>query len=150
MFIVILYGTESGTAEFVAEDLAERFEDSGTVIVSDMAHFEVGELTAEHSYVIVCATHGEGDLPESAQPFFDALEVKAPDLTGLHYAVFGLGDSSYEDSYGFGGKKLDIKLQELGGARVGEYGIHDASTHKAASDVALEWVETIIPLLRAP
>lgn len=147
MQIVILYGTESGTSEFVSEDLAERLDELGDVTVSDLAEYSVGELSTERFYVVVCATHGEGDLPESAQPFLDALVADTPDLRGFRYAMFGMGDSSYEDSYSLGSEKIDSKFRELGGTRVGEYGRHDASAHESASDVALEWVEGIIPLV---
>lgn len=147
MAIVILYGTESGTAEFVSADLADRLEGVDSVLVSDMSDYSVEDLTPEDFYVIVCSTHGEGSLPESAQPFYDSLTAEAPDIVGLRYAMFGMGDSSYEETYSTGSETIDAKLAELGGIRVGEYGRHDASSQDAASDVALEWVEGIIPLV---
>lgn len=147
MLITILFGTESGTAEFVSEDLATRLEDLGTVELSDMSDYSIENLSPESIYIIVCSTHGEGELPESAIPFFDALVENEPNIKGLRYAMFGLGDSSYEESYSQGSEKINVKLAELGGTRIGEYGRHDASAHEAASDVALEWVEGIVTLL---
>ncbi|WP_332838697.1 flavodoxin domain-containing protein [Nocardia bovistercoris] len=40
-------------------------------------------------------TYGDGEFPTGAEPFFDALDRRMPDLTGLPFAVFGLGDSGH-------------------------------------------------------
>lgn len=150
MSTVILFGTESGTAEFVAEDLAEALEASGElgeVQVADMATCAVEDLRAEKFYVVVCSTYGEGDLPASARPFREMLEREEPDLAGLRYAVFGMGDSSYPDTYSRGSEIVDRLFTRLGGQRVGEYGRHDASGREGASDAALAWLKQLVPEL---
>ncbi|MGF3057139.1 flavodoxin domain-containing protein [Microbacterium sp. YY-01] len=144
MKIVILFGTESGTSEFVSNDLADAiadFDDNIEVEVSDMADQFVGDIDLDAFHLIVCATYGEGDLPASAKPLYAELQGERPDLTGLRYAMFGLGDSSYEDTYSLGSEIIDKILAELGATRVGEYGRHDATGRDDATDVALAWLE---------
>lgn len=145
MPIIILFGTETGTAEMVAYDLADRLGEVDDASVYDMAEYEVSDLVADNFYVLVCSTHEDGELPESAQPFYDRLSSESPELAGLRYAMFGMGDSTYSDTYNFGSETLDTKMTELGGIRIGEYGRHDASSRESASDAGLAWVEKVLP-----
>lgn len=140
--IVILFGTESGNAEFAAEDMAAEILERPVVII-DMSDFDVNSFSSENLYLIVCSTHGEGDLPSGALPMYEALESINPDLTGIGYAVFGLGDSSYEN-YSNGSKHIDVKLSALGARRVGEYGRHDAATGTLPSARAVAWAKEIL------
>lgn len=135
--VVILFGTESGNAEFTAEDIAAEINDRESEI-ADMTDFNVNDFDSENFYVVICSTHGEGDLPSGAVPLFEALEQESPDLSGIEYAVFGLGDSSYEN-YNRGSERIDSKLRELGAARVGEYGRHDADTGTLPKESAVAW-----------
>jgi MioC protein len=147
MPIIILFGTETGTAEMVAYDLADRLGDIDEASVYDMAEYEVSDLVADNFYVIVCSTHEDGELPESAQPFFDRLHSESPELAGLRYGMFGMGDSTYSETYNFGSETIDNRFTELGATRVGEYGRHDASSRESASDAGLAWIEKILPLI---
>jgi MioC protein len=145
--IVILFGTETGTAEFVAYELTDRADAFADAVVCDMADCDVNGLGAENFYLVVCSTHEEGGLPETAQPFYESLNSESPDLVGVRYAMFGMGDTHYSETYNFGSATIDEKLTELGGCRVGEFGYHDASSKESASDAALAWAEGIVPLI---
>lgn len=140
--VVILFGTESGNAEFAAEDMAAAVEDREVEII-DMTDFDVDDFSPENFYLIICSTHGEGDLPSGAAPLFNSLASQAPDLTGVQYAMFGLGDSSYEH-YSKGSEHIDDKLSELGAIRVGEYGRHDAHTGTLPNDSAVLWTKDVL------
>jgi MioC protein len=139
--VVILFGTESGNAEFAAEDMAEAL-DSRDCEVVDMTDFEVEDFSPEALYLVISSTHGEGDLPSGAVPFLEALARDKPDLTGVDYAMFGLGDSSYEH-YSRGSEIIDEKLTELGARRVGEYGRHDAETGTLPNSLAVAWAKKV-------
>jgi MioC protein len=140
--VVILFGTESGNAEFAAEDMAEAVE--GRVCeVTDMSDFDVSDFSPECLYLVISSTHGEGELPSGAVPFFEALNAEKPDLTGIDYAMFGLGDSSYEH-YSHGSEIIDEKLTELGAKRVGDYGRHDADTGTLPNALAVAWTKKIL------
>ena len=138
--VVILFGTESGNSELVAEDIAEELSSAEVI---DMSDFELSDFDAENFYIVVCSTHGDGELPSGARPFFAALESESPDLAGIRYSVFGLGDSSY-DTYSHGSEIIDEKLTVLGATRVGVYGRHDASDGSLANDPAVEWSKTLV------
>jgi MioC protein len=115
MKIQLLFGTESGNAEIAAEDLADSIRnDSQEIQVHDLSAFSISELQHDTMYVFLCSTYGEGDLPNTALPFYADLSVVRPDLTGVRYAMFGLGDTFYTETYGQGATKLDDKLTELG------------------------------------
>lgn len=140
---VILFGTESGNAELVADDLVDEL--GGDAESIDMADFEVSDFDPENAYIVVCSTHGEGELPSSARPFGLALDEQQPDLAGIQYSIFGLGNSSYE-IYSHGSEIIDEKLTALGARRVGGYGRHDAVDGSLPNDDAVAWFRTILAL----
>ncbi|WP_396910550.1 flavodoxin domain-containing protein [Mycolicibacterium sp.] len=145
--INILFGTESGNAELVADDIAETFNNAGTnAEVVAMEDFDVSELSDAGTVVVITSTYGEGELPATTQPFEDNLLAQKPDLTGLRFAAFGLGDSSYE-TYNNAIGVLTKDLTGLGAVQLGETGRHDAVSGDSFTDVATSWAKTIIDLL---
>lgn len=148
MAITVLYGTESGNSELIAEDLGQELEKTSTdVTVCDLQNFDPKDLTADRFYIVVCSTHGEGDLPNTALPFAEAFDETLPDMTGIRYAMFGLGDTFYEETYSQGSEHIDKRFTQQGATRIGEYGRHDASSWDLPSDVALAWLPTILELI---
>ncbi len=117
--IRVLYGTETGNSEELAEELAEILRDAGhTVNCNNLEDYKVQQLKQEHCVIAITSTHGDGDPPEPARGFFEELEGrKAPALGHLHYAVLGLGDTSYE-FFCEAAKTLDRRFSELGGKPV--------------------------------
>ncbi|MGW5384832.1 flavodoxin domain-containing protein [Nocardia sp. NPDC003963] len=142
MRIVVLFGSEMGTAEKVAEGIVEELTEH-QVTVSDMSEFDIAGLDPEIFHIVVCSTYGEGDLPTGAEPFFEALEAYRPDLTGLRFAVFGLGDSVYDNTFNRGGEIAAEKLVVLGAAQIGDHARHDASTEIRPATMGREWVRTL-------
>lgn len=142
MRIVVLFGSEMGTAENVAEAIAGELT-GHEVSVFDMSEFDIAELDPRIFHIIVCSTYGEGDLPTGAEPFFEALDAQRPDLTGLRFAIFGLGDSVYDDTFNRGGEIAAEKLTALGGTQVGAHARHDASTEIKPTAMGREWVRAL-------
>ena len=71
-------------------------------------------------------------------------------LTKFHikYAVFGLGDMTYKDTFAYGGKKFDHLFLELKANRIGEPFYHDASDGSLPEEEAVNWFkEKIFKLL---
>ena len=78
----------------------------------------------ENSLVIfVVATYGEGDPTDNAIPFYEWLK-EDQELDGLNYAVFALGNKTYEHYQGFG-RYVDKRVMELGGNQIFEIGEGD-------------------------
>ncbi|MEE6165485.1 MULTISPECIES: flavodoxin domain-containing protein [Mycobacteriaceae] len=145
--IQILFGTESGNAELVADDIAETFTNAGIdARVVPMEDVDVASLADLGTVVVVTSTYGEGELPATTAPFAEALVGAKPDLSGLRFAAFGLGDSSYE-TYS---NAVDILTEHFAGLRarqIGETGRHDAVSGDSFTDVATSWAKTIVDLL---
>ncbi|MBO6639152.1 MAG: flavodoxin domain-containing protein [Roseitalea sp.] len=146
MKIVILYGTETGNAEMLAEDIGDALDADHEVTCTNLSDFPVGEFDAETLYLVVCSTYGDGELPASAQPFAEVLKAGATSLAGVHFAIFGLGDSEYEETFNFGSKRLAELLTQHGAVQLGERATHDASGVDLAEDLALPWATEAVAL----
>jgi sulfite reductase (NADPH) flavoprotein alpha-component len=113
--MTILYATQGGNARSVAESLAENAKAQGfapRLVSSDS--YRPRDLSKERLLVAVISTQGEGEPPESAHELFQYLQSNKPSqLTNLRYAIFGLGDSSYEH-FCEAGKTLDRLLKARG------------------------------------
>src|SRR5690606_19334893 len=109
--ILIAHGGETGNGRGLAQKLAETVRAGGFgADVVDLAELRVRQLGKREYLLLICSTHGDGDPPEPAQPFFDALLAdNAPKLTKLNYSVLALGDSTYEH-FCVAGKQLDERL----------------------------------------
>ncbi|WP_432486754.1 cytochrome P450 [Kineococcus sp. SYSU DK018] len=148
--VTIAFGTESGNAELVAEDLRRRLEARTAVEVVDLATATPEDLAPDRFLVVVCSTYGDGELPTGVRPFRERLLARRPDLSGSRYAVFGLGDRSYTRTYSRGSELLDEALARCGAVRVGEYGRHDAGGGEDAVQVAADWIEGVLAEVAAP
>ncbi|KAL1925663.1 uncharacterized protein VTP21DRAFT_546 [Calcarisporiella thermophila] len=115
--LLILYGSQTGTAQDVAEMLARearRYHFQAQVLAMD--EYDKAELVQEKLVVFVCATTGQGEEPDNMKKFWKFLlrkNLPHDVLSNLEYTVFGLGDSSYI-KYNFPAKKLYKRLAQLG------------------------------------
>ncbi|WP_413098440.1 flavodoxin domain-containing protein [Streptomyces sp. Inha503] len=143
----VLYGTESGNAELVADEVAETLNAAGVkaeVVAMDI--YDVTELSEAGFVVVITSTYGEGEMPETTAPFQETLLEARPDLSGLRFAAFGLGDSTY-DTYNNAIAVLSSDLVALGAQRIGATGRHDAASGESLTDVAVAWAAGILDLL---
>ncbi|MBV8188258.1 MAG: flavodoxin domain-containing protein [Alphaproteobacteria bacterium] len=139
--ILILVGTESGNAQMVADALKPVLEAAGHgVDVSDKAASSA-DLLAHEVLLIVCATHGSGDIPTNILPLAETLERERPDLRGHRYGIIALGDLTYQDTFCGGGKKMDKVFALCGASRIGHRLEVDASSQPLPDEEALSWIE---------
>jgi len=117
--LTVLFGSESGNAEGLAQDAAKRAQAQGyEVEIKDMGDLKVSALTAMKNLFVIVSTWGEGDPPDRAVSFYEALMGdRAPALNDLHFSVLSLGDTSYEHFCKIG-KDIDMRLESLGGQRI--------------------------------
>ena len=113
--MTILYATQGGNAQSIATELASNAAELGyPARLESVCAYRARELAKEKILIVVISTQGDGDPPESAQQLIRYLNRnKRLSLSGLHYAVFGLGDSSYEH-FCKAGRDLDTLLQARG------------------------------------
>ncbi|KJE97834.1 NADPH-cytochrome P450 reductase, variant [Capsaspora owczarzaki ATCC 30864] len=128
--MVVLYGSQTGTAEDYAGRLAQEARVYGFSAISlDLEDIDVNDIERlgeiPESVAVFCmATYGEGDPTDNAQAFYDYLKDESPELSALRYIVFGLGNKTYEH-YNAIGRFVDEKLAEFGASRLFEHGEGD-------------------------
>ncbi|CAN1235457.1 NADPH-dependent diflavin oxidoreductase 1, partial [Linum perenne] len=106
--------------EHVAGDMFESVPKGDAI-------FMKSSLPCEDTIIFVVSTTGQGDAPDPMKAFWRFLlqkNLRKSWLQGVHYAVFGLGDSGYQ-KFNFVGKKLDRRLYDLGASVIVERGLGD-------------------------
>lgn len=144
MQIHFLHGSQSGTAEDLCDDLKDRVGDAHDCTTASMQDVEPADLDAQAFYVLVSATFGSGQLPDPAQSFSDALEDGKPDLSNIRFAIFGLGDRSFGETFNNGSKTLMTQMLACKAQMVGERGLHDASSGDVPLDIAGPWLDGVL------
>ncbi|KAI6241541.1 NADPH--cytochrome P450 reductase [Aphelenchoides fujianensis] len=148
--VLILFGSQTGTAEELAGRLSKDLHRYGKKpLVMDPEEIDVEDLPKiteiENALLVLCvATYGEGDPTDNAQSLYDFISNNESDFTGLSYAVFGLGNKTYEH-FNEVGKVLDKRLEELGAKRVFELGLGDDDAN--LEEDFMRWREAFLPSL---
>jgi sulfite reductase (NADPH) flavoprotein alpha-component len=115
---LILYGTESGNSEKLADRAAKEAKKKGIAsTVKNMADLSPADLKKHANLLVVVSTWGDGEPPDGATKFYKEFMAGADLLPNLRYAVCGLGDTSYEKFCQIG-KDFDAKLESLGAKRI--------------------------------
>lgn len=144
MDITILYGTETGNTEMLAEDLQAELQGAHQVECCNLSDFTATAFDPAQFYLVLCSTYGDGELPASAKPFAETLAAQGANLAGVSFAIFGLGSQEYAETFNHGPKYLAELLQAHGATQVGERIAHDAAGADMAEDIAFPWAEAVI------
>ncbi|WP_312227778.1 NADPH-dependent assimilatory sulfite reductase flavoprotein subunit [Pseudescherichia sp.] len=144
--ITLLSASQTGNARRVAEALRDDLLAAKlNVNLVNAGDYKFKQIANEKLLVVVASTQGEGEPPEEAVALHKFLfSKKAPKLNGAAFAVFGLGDTSYE-FFCQCGKDFDSKLAELGAERLLDRVDADVEYQAAAS----EWRARIVDILKA-
>ncbi|EAW12628.1 NAPDH-dependent diflavin reductase [Aspergillus clavatus NRRL 1] len=140
---LVIYGSETGNSQEVAEELGA---------VTERLHFvthvaEMNAVTAEslRSYtftIFVISTTGQGDLPANARTFWRTLLLKRLPptfLSGVNYVSFGLGDSSYP-KFNWAARKLHKRLLQLGANEIYPRGEADQQHPEGLEGTFIPWL----------
>ncbi|MFZ2529222.1 MAG: sulfite reductase subunit alpha [Rhodococcus sp. (in: high G+C Gram-positive bacteria)] len=143
----VLYGSQTGNAESVAEDTAAAAARSHgfAPTVCALDDIDVERFAALGRVLIVTSTYGEGEMPDNAELFWDALSAEsAPRLENMDFAVLALGDTGY-DGFCEAGKLIDMRLEQLGAQRI----VARVDCDVDFEDVAAAWIAETLPLVAA-
>lgn len=144
--MLYLYGSETGTAEDVAYKLMNTQPHSR---ISSLSSFDVLSLPQERLVVFVVSTTGDGEVPSSMQGFWQFLlrkSLAADSLKSLSFAVFGLGDSSY-DKFNAAARKLSRRLRQLGAGEIIPVGLGDDQAQYGFLSALNPWIEKLVEAL---
>lgn len=117
-FVHIYFASQSGTAATLAEQLAELLESTG--INSDVAELnqcDIANIPAGQPLIILCATTGDGDIPDNGAEFLHNLQDSSDNLSQLDFALLALGDSGFGNFCG-AGRDINIELKRLGASAI--------------------------------
>jgi MioC protein len=119
----------TSTADYVAQAIQMDCADLvDTIEVQMMDDLTISAFDdADCLYLICTSTYGSGDVPDNARALYDSLDATPKFLGHVRYGVIALGDSTYMQTFCFGGKKFDERLSGLGAKRMGNVWCHDAS-----------------------
>lgn len=144
--ITLISGSTLGSAEYVAEHLAEKLDDAG--FSTETLHGPLlKDLQTSGVWLIVSSTHGAGDLPDNLQPLYDAIKEENPDLSNVRYGAVGIGSREY-DTFCGAIEKIDALLNECGAKRVGSLLKVNILDHDIPEDPAEVWVGSWKDLLQ--
>lgn len=112
--VVVLVGSQSGSTWHYARQLLAQLQAAGQrVHVASMNQLQPHYPQARQ-LVLLAATHGDGQAPDSARDFLKRLE-QSPLPGHLHTAVVGFGDSRFQHFCGFA-RQVAQQLERQGHA----------------------------------
>ena len=144
--ITLISASQTGNARRIAEQLRDDLLAAKlNVNLVNAGDYKFKQIAQERLLVIVASTQGEGEPAEEAVALHKFLfSKKAPKLPETAFAVFGLGDTSYEH-FCQAGKDFDNKLAELGAQRLLERVDADVEYQESAQ----QWRQQIVAALQA-
>ena len=143
--ILIIYGTETGNAEDLADDIGNMASKYGLVgKVMDMEDVSAEDLASSKRLIVSVSTWGEGEQPDNAQGLYDEVEESGGgSMEGVNYAVLAPGDTAFE-LFCESGKEWDKILEEKGGTRVNKRIDCDTDYY----DYVEEWIESTLKIMQ--
>ena len=139
--LAIFFGSQTGNAAGLAEKTAKLAVAYGlepTVI--DMDGYDQSKFASHKRILIITSTWGEGEMPDNAEELWNATSASNPSLSGVHYSVCAIGDSSY-DEFCKAGEDWDEKFAALGATRIVTMKLCDVDFDEPWS----QWVAEVLP-----
>ncbi|WP_445495003.1 NADPH-dependent assimilatory sulfite reductase flavoprotein subunit [Photorhabdus sp. SF281] len=143
--ITLISASQTGNARRLAEQLRDDLlAEKLNVNLFNAGDYKFKQIAQEKMLIIVASTQGEGEPAEEAIALYKYLySKKAPKLSDTEFAVFGLGDTSYE-KFCQAGKDVDNRLNELGAQRLLDRVDSDVEYQEAA----VQWRKRLTEILK--
>lgn len=146
--VLVLFGSQTGTAEMFAKTIAREGGKLGVPVqLRDTEDYEVSNLEDEQMVILVCSTYGEGEPTDSMKSFHDWMmsdcRENGEELKNVKYTVFGLGDRQYK-YFCEEGVVMDRRFTQLGAKRI--YGMCCGDTGNGSIEEEFdEWCTKLWP-----
>ncbi len=139
----VAYGSQTGTAQMFATQLAEAARAKQWDVVVNSLDDDPEAIEAD-TLVVVTSVFGEGEPPDNAKRFYRSLMDSPHAATlGGRYAAFALGDSRYaKERFAIVGLNIDRELEQRGKTRIMPVSVGDA-----AGDIEADFDEFVQELL---
>ncbi|MEQ2026415.1 NADPH-dependent assimilatory sulfite reductase flavoprotein subunit [Xenorhabdus szentirmaii] len=143
--VTLLSASQTGNARRLAEQLRDSLLAANlNVNLVNAGDYKFKQINQESLLIIIASTQGEGEPAEEAVALYKYLHSKkAPSMKETAYAVFALGDSSYEH-FCQAGKDFDSRLNELGAQRLLDRVDVDVEYQAQAN----QWRQQIVDILK--
>ena len=140
MNISILYGSETGNAQGLAEQAGDYLKSNirYEVSVKDLGDVSVGDLKSLENILLITSTWGDGEAPSNAGKILEDLQNSSEDLSSTSFAVFAIGSSSFPQ-FCQAGIDFDALLEKLGSKRLADLEMADDDY----SEQFATWLSTI-------
>ena len=161
--VYVVYGTQSGTAAQAAKEVKLELqafigrsklspEPQVCLVAGNAMHPDklMKSVADSLGTIVVTCTFGEGEFPETMEQLWDYLsDCKENKFEEFRFGVFGLGSSMYAvgDQFNRAAKRLDKRLEEVGGSRMIEVGLGDDQNSELYRSELEKWLETLLPKL---
>ncbi|KAF2763463.1 sulfite reductase flavo protein alpha-component [Pseudovirgaria hyperparasitica] len=139
---LVLYGSETGSAQDIAEELGrltERLRFATRVL--ELNNCSLNQLLKHTIVLFAISTTGQGDLPANAQSFWKSIRsarLRPGCLQKVNFVSFGLGDSSYPQ-FNWAHRKLFNRLVQLGAIPIYDRGESDEQHPEGIDGSFLPW-----------
>jgi cytochrome P450 / NADPH-cytochrome P450 reductase len=146
--LLVMFGSNLGTAEGIATRLAREGADRGFAVTIGPLDDHARTLPHEGAAIVVTASYN-GTPPDNAADFCGWLQGAAPAdaASGLRYTVFGCGNTDWAATYQAIPKLIDTQLEAHGGTRIYRRGEGNAAGD--FDDQYASWHEGLWPALTA-
>ena len=144
--ILILYASETGTAEGFARKAARQLQQFRPKVMA-LDEYTVDTLVSEKLLLIITSTFGNGEMPSNGKRFLQWVKQQpAGSLDGLNYSVLGIGSTVYE-KFCAAGMAVDKALARAGANCA--VPIHKGDEIKGQADTFKQWLGLISRVLGA-
>lgn len=142
--IAVLYATMTGNSRECAEKAAAALSRAGLAAEThDLAKYHPRDIHQVRTLILPISTWGDGEPPDDAVAFHDYIKgLETASLGGLSFAVFALGDASY-DEFCKCGKDFDEMLEARGARRLLDRVDNDVDFIEALEKWCADLVSTI-------
>lgn len=132
--MTILYGSNAGTCEALAQSLARAASSRGYYAQVDPLDSAVDNVPKGQPIILISSSY-EGQPPDNAAHFVEWLQsLEGGKLSGVKYAVFGCGNHDWVSTFHRIPKLLDSSFEEYGATRIADIGLGDVGAGDVFDD----------------